>query len=48
MAIPPLPDDPGVLAGPAHDLPGAEADAVGLTVAIPVAPEMTHSFRLES
>ena len=36
MATPPLPDDPGVLAGPAHDLPGADADAVVLTVAIPV------------
>ena len=40
MATPPLADDPGVLAGPAHDLPGAEGDAVVLTVAIPVVREI--------
>ena len=40
MATPPLPDDPGVLAGPAHDLPGADADAVALPVAVAVLPEV--------
>jgi hypothetical protein len=40
MAIPPLPSDAGVLAGPAHDLPGSDGDGVVLTVAIPVSLEM--------
>ena len=40
MAIPTLPDDPGVLAGSAHDLPGSDGDPVVLPVAIPVAPEI--------
>ena len=30
MATPPFPDDSGVLAGPAHDVPGADGDAVVL------------------
>ena len=28
MAVPPASGDPGVLAGPAHDLPGAEGDVI--------------------
>ena len=40
MATPPLPDDPGVLAGPAHHLPGADANAVVLPVAVPVASDV--------
>jgi len=31
MAIAPLPDDPGVLAGPARDLPGPEGNAVAVS-----------------
>jgi len=40
MTKPPLADDSGVLASTAHDLPGPDADAVVLTVAIPVACEI--------
>jgi hypothetical protein len=38
MAIPPLPDDPGVLAGSAHDLPGADADLVVVSDIDPLVP----------
>jgi hypothetical protein len=39
MATPPFADGPGVLAGPARDLPGAEGDGVVLTVATrPILP----------
>ena len=41
MATPTLPDDPGVLTGPAHDLPGAEGKRRPIA---PVSTE-THSFR---
>jgi hypothetical protein len=40
MATATRPDEPGVLTGPAHDLPSGSADAVDLPVAIPVAPEI--------
>jgi hypothetical protein len=40
MATSPLADGPGVMAGPAHDLPGSDGDGVVLTVAIHVPFEM--------
>ncbi len=43
MATPPLPDDPGVLARPAHDLPGADGDARPRR-RLP-STDSTHSFR---
>jgi hypothetical protein len=40
MGAPPLPSDPGILAGPSHDRPRSEGNGVALAVAIPVAPEI--------
>ena len=40
MAAPARPDDAGVLAGPAHDLPGGDGDAVALAVAVAVLLEV--------